>query len=152
VKRLRIYADTSVFGGCFDDEFQRISRQFFAEVASGRFIAVISTVTTRELLFAPEEVRKVLTDLPADQVEEIVIDEEVLSLRDAYLAAGVVGPASEADAEHIAAATVAEADLLVSWNFKHIVHFDKIRGFNGVNRLQGYRELEIYSPREVVEL
>jgi hypothetical protein len=73
-------------------------------------------------------------------------------LRDAYLAAGVVGPASAADAEHIAAATVAEVDIVVSWNFKHIVHFDKIRGFNGVNSLRGYRPLEIYSPVEVVDL
>jgi hypothetical protein len=68
------------------------------------------------------------------------------------LAAGVLGAASEADAEHIAAATVAEVDIVVSWNFRHIVHFEKIRGFNGVNTLKGYRALEIYSPAEVVEL
>lgn len=152
VKRLRVYPDTSVFGGCFDREFSEASHQFFREVRAGRFSVVISDVTTRELLQAPETVRRVLVELPVDLVEAVTVDDEVVSLRDAYLSAGVVGPASEADAEHIAAATVAEVDLLVSWNFKHIVHFDKIRGFNGVNSLRGYRSLDIYSPLQVVEL
>ncbi len=151
MKGLRVYADTSVFGGCFDAEFQKASRQFFREVQAGRFVVVISDVTTRELLEAPEEVRLVLAELPEEQVEEIAVDDEVIDLRNDYLAAGVVGPASEADAEHIAVATIAEVDLVVSWNFRHIVHFDKIRGFNGVNALKGYRTLEIYSPVEVVE-
>jgi hypothetical protein len=117
-----------VFGGCFDAEFEHVSRRFFLEAQAGRFVVVISDVTTRELQEAPEEVRQVLVQLPEGQVEEFMIDDEVTALRDAYLAAGVVGVASEADAEHIAAATVAEVDIVVSWNFKHIVHFDKIRG------------------------
>ena len=151
VKQLRIYADTSVFGGCFDAEFQVVSRQFFREVQNGRFVLVISDVTTRELQEAPEDVRQVLVQLPEKQIEEVLVDDEVMALRDAYVAAGVVGPASKADAEHIAVATVAKVDMVVSWNFRHIVHFDKIRGFNGINVLKGYRALEIYSPVEVVE-
>jgi hypothetical protein len=95
VKRLRIYADTSVFGGCFDAEFEVVSRQFFREAHAGRFVVVISDVTTRELLEAPEEVRQVLAQLPDGHVEEIMVDGEVTALRDAYLAAGVVGAASE---------------------------------------------------------
>jgi len=152
VKQLRIYADTSVFGGCFDSEFKLASTKFFDDVRRGRFAVVISDVTTRELTEAPEFVRQVLTGLPENQVEAITVDDEVMALRDAYLAAGVVGPASSADAAHIAAATVAEVDMVVSWNFKRIVHFDKIRGFNGINILKGYRPLQIYSPVEVVDL
>ena len=71
-------------------------------------------------------------------------------LRDRYLAAGVVGPASVDDAHHVALATIAHADLIVSWNFKHIVHFEKIRGFNAVNLREGYQTIEIHSPKEVV--
>ncbi len=152
MKRLRVYADTSVFGGCFDREYDVPSRRLFEECRGGRFTIVISDVTIRELQEAPERVRGVLAGLSPDEVEAIEVDGEIIALRDAYLAAGVVGPASAADAEHIAAATVAEVDLVVSWNFKHIVHFDKIRGFNGVNTLRGYRALEIYSPLQVVEL
>lgn len=151
MKKPRIYADTSVFGGCSDREFAHVSQQFFREVQQGRFVLVVSDVTTRELVEAPEQVRRVLADLPPESIETIEVDDEAAALRDAYIAAGVLGPASGADAEHIAAATIAEVDLVVSWNFKHIVHFDKIRGFNGVNSLQGYRALEIYSPLQVVE-
>ena len=71
-------------------------------------------------------------------------------LRDAYLAAGVVGPAAMNDAHHVALATVARADLIVSWNFRHIVHVEKIRRFNAVNLMEGYVTIDIRSPREVV--
>ena len=50
---------------------------------------------------------------------------------------------------HIAIAAVAEVDVVVSWNFRHIVRLDKIRLFNGVNLECGYKPLTIYSPREV---
>ena len=150
MKRLRIYADTSVFGGCFDVEFELESRAFFQEVAARRVMLVISEVTLRELTQAPPNVRTVLEGLSPDQVEFVPSSDEIRQLRGAYLEAGVLGPASIADAEHIAAATVAGVDLLISWNFKHIVHFDKIRGFEAVNLLQGYKPLRIYSPREVV--
>ena len=49
----------------------------------------------------------------------------------------------------MAAATVADADLILSWNFKHIVNYDRIRGFNGVNLKHGYRALSIISPMEL---
>ena len=78
--------------------------------------------------------------------------QEVARLHDAYIAAGVLGPASRDDAEHVASASVAGADLVVSWNFKHIVHFEKIAGFQAVNMLHGYNPIRIYSPREVVEI
>ena len=70
-------------------------------------------------------------------------------LAKSYIDANVLGQASEGDALHVAAATVAGADLILSWNFKHIVNFDKIRGFNSVNVSQGYRSLTILSPFEV---
>jgi len=151
VKRpIRVYADTSVFGGCFDDEFQSGSERFFEEVRQGRFVLVISDVTLDELELAPEEVRNVLAGVPNEQIEVVNTSPESTDLRDAYLQAGVVGPASSNDAAHIAVATVANVDLVVSWNFKHIVHFEKIGGYAGVNSLRGYRSPRIHSPREVI--
>jgi hypothetical protein len=141
VKRtLRVYADTSVLGGCFDDEFRAESVGFFEEVRAGRFVLV-----------APESVRRILADLPPAQMEVANSSEESNELKQAYLDAGVVGPASRNDAAHIALATIFGADLVVSWNFKHIVHFEKIAGYEGVNSLRGYRSPKIYSPREVVK-
>ena len=152
VKRtLRVYADTSVFGGCFDDEFRAESVRFFDEVRSGRFVVVVSDVTLDELSLAPESVRRILADLPPARVEFVTSSEESNELKQAYLDAGVVGPASRNDAAHIALATIFGADLVVSWNFKHIVHFEKIAGYEGVNSLRGYRSPKIYSPREVVQ-
>lgn len=151
VRKLRVYADTSVFGGCFDPEFEVESRKFFDEVRQGRFTVVISDLTLEELQPAPEEVRQVLAELPTEHVEQVELSEDAESLSQAYLDAGIVGTASSKDAAHIAAATVAEVDIVISWNFKHIVHFDKIAGYEGVNMLHGFRSPRIYSPREVVE-
>ena len=108
---IRVYADTSVFGGCFDAEFEQASRRFFDDVRRGRIQLVLSDTTALELTEAPERVRRVLADLPPGAVERVLLDEEIEKLRDAYLAHGVVGPAASRDAEHIAAATVAEAIL-----------------------------------------
>ena len=152
MRRLRVYVDTSVFGGRFDEEFQAASRAFFEAVAAGRFLLLIGEVRGRELAIAPERVRGVLAEIRAENLENVASSEEVARLRDAYSAAGVLGPASRDDAEHVASASVAGADLVVSWNFKHIVHFEKIAGFLAVNMLHGYNPIRIYSPREVVEI
>lgn len=146
-----MYADTSVFGGCLDDEFSEDSSKFFEELQSGKFILVISETTLFELKEAPAEIREVLAKLPAESVEIIEAPEEIAALRDAYIEEGVLSEVSIRDAAHVASASVADVDMIVSWNFKHIVHFEKIRGFHSVNLIKGYRMVEIYSPREVIE-
>lgn len=151
MKRLRVYADTSVFGGCFDEAFAAASTKFFDLVGDGRFRLVVSAVTAEELGAAPEHVRAVLDRAPREHLEYHEVTAEMERLRDAYLDAEVLGRSSEADALHVAAATALDVDMIVSWNFKHIVHYDKIRGSNAVNRLNGYKLVEIYSPLEVVE-
>lgn len=150
MKKIRIYADTSVFGGCFDDEFEIESRALFDDIRYGKFILVISSTTLREIGEAPLHVQEVLTSLPAERVELIEYSEEIAELRDRYVAAGVVGSSSLFDAEHIAAASVAGVDIVVSWNFKHIVHYEKISGYHAVNIVNGYKTVSIYSPKEVV--
>lgn len=76
---------------------------------------------------------------------------ECYGLRDAYLKAEVVGRASADDALHVAIAAVYRADIIVSWNFKHIVQRRRIHGFEAVNTLMDYRSPEIFSPREIIE-
>ncbi len=82
--------------------------------------------------------------------ETLQLTPEAKALAAAYLTAGVISQRYEADALHIALATLAKVDVLVSWNFKYIVNLRRIRGFNGVNLMRGYDTLEIRSPKEVV--
>ncbi|MBI4569101.1 MAG: PIN domain-containing protein [Planctomycetes bacterium] len=142
--------DTSVFGGCFDEEFSRESRTLFEEIAAGKFSLVVSEATLFELQGAPNQVRAILDGMNEEDLEIVETTPEIEALRDAYLSAGVLGPASRQDAAHVAAASVADVDIIVSWNFRHIVHYEKIRAFHAVNLIHGYRSIPIHSPREVV--
>ena len=128
--RIRVYVDTSVFGGVLDDEFAEPSKRFFDGVCRGRFVLIVSEETVRELLDAPPAVRTFWENLPDTAFERVPITKEVKELADAYLQAGVLEHTSASDALHVAAASIAAADLILSWNFKHIVNFNRIRGFN----------------------
>jgi hypothetical protein len=149
MKAQRVYIDTSVLGGCFDPEFARWSNALIDDFRTGRLKPVISEITTAEITDAPAEVQELSADLLALKPEIIVITSEALALADAYQEHGILTPKFYADGLHIAVATIAEVDLLVSWNFRHIVRFDKIRLFTAVNLERGYKPLAIYSPREV---
>jgi len=148
--RQRIYIDTSVIGGCLDDEFSTWSKLLFDEFRSGVKIAVVSDLTLQELDDAPEEVREILSELPSHAVEYVFLSAEAIALADAYIAQGVVTEKHLIDTQHIAIATIERVDVLVSWNFKQIVNLDRIRKFNAVNLMQGYQILEIRSPLEVL--
>ncbi len=119
-------------------------------VADGDAILLASDLMLRELDGAPPEVQAILAALPLTVLERVPLNDEAERLQDLYLAASVVGPASANDAMHVALAVVSRADMIVSWNFKHIVHYDKMRGFNAVNVREGYGQLMILSPLEVV--
>lgn len=150
MKPLRIYCDTSVIGGCFDVGFERDSLRLMAAARKGRMVLLLSDVVLTELADAPAQVQQVLQSLPSTSVEKVEITGEVFALRDAYLTAKIVGPRWADDAAHVAAATIARADAIVSWNFQHIVRLDKMKAYNQVNRLQGYGILTIITPKEVL--
>ena len=149
MKRLRVYVDTSVIGGCLDDEFAEDSNRLMDAVRQGRLTLLVSAVVSDELADAPPEVPRVLADLPSGAVVEVPLTAEVVALREAYLRARVLDARWGNDALHVAAATVHRADAIVSWNFKHIVRLDKMKAYNRVNLLQGYGSLTIVTPREV---
>lgn len=150
MRQRRVYVDNSVFGGVFDEEFHGASARFFELVEQGEYRVLISAITLGEIADAPEPVRRLLEGLVPDHVEAIAIESEAQALAEAYLDAGVVGASHRADATQVAAATVAKADLILSWNFRHIVNFDRIHRYNAVNLMNGYALVEIRSPPEVV--
>lgn len=145
----RAFVDNSVFGGVFDEEFAEDSKRFFDQVRSGRFKVLISEILLREILGAPAHVQEFLSSLPKERLEEFPTPPEAVTLTEAYLQMGIVSPNWRDDAAQIALATIAKADVLLSWNFRHIVNFDKIRLFNSVNLAQGYGLLDIRCPKEI---
>lgn len=147
---MRVYFDTSVFGGCFDEEFAEWSLALIALVRSGKYRAVISEVTEMELRYAPDSVKDLVRTLPTKQLEVHRLTDEATILANAYIKEKVVTKKSLADTQHIAVASIARVDILVSWNFKHIVNFDRIRLYNAVNLKLGFPMLEIRSPRDLV--
>lgn len=149
MRKIRVYLDTSVFGGTQDEEFAEPSRRFFDRVRQGEFVMLLSPETLRELASAPQEVLSASRGFAPECMEEVPTNDEVRNLAAEYVRTGVLGESSRTDAVHVAAATVAGADLILSWNFRHIVNFNRIRGFNGVNVALGYRTMTILSPIEV---
>lgn len=146
----QVYVDTSVFGGIFDNEFQNASREFFKQVREGQFELIISAVVEQEIQVAPSQILKFFENMLvfADVVE---ITDKALKLRQAYLDAKIVSEKYSNDALHVALATVSKCDFIVSWNFKHIVHAEKIPLYNAVNILHGFNQIAIYSPLEVIK-
>lgn len=148
-RKITVYADTSVYGGVFDDEFAEPSAAFFNLVRSGAFTLCISEIVHQELADAPTDVKTLFQEmLPYCRLLEI--EPAALALQEAYLAENILTKKWYDDALHVALATVTECDVIVSWNFQHIVNFRKIPLFNAVNVLKGYRQIAIYSPLEVI--
>jgi len=149
MKKLRIYIDTSVIGGYYDDEFNNDTMLLFEEILRGEYKLVISDLTERELINAPDKVKTLLKDLKID-FEVITVTQEAISLATEYINEKVVGQTSLDDCIHIATATINNLDLLISWNFKHIVNVLRIRGYNSINLRNGYSTLEIRSPKDLI--
>jgi len=149
VKTPILYLDTSVIGGYFDDEFKEATRELWRQLEAGKYRFVTSTITADELAEAPIQVR----DLWADTfTPEMILDvtEDMDQLTAAYMAQKVVPAKYEDDALHVAIAVVVGIQVIVSWNFKHLVNFQREAGFNGVNLLQGYPSVRILSPLELI--
>ncbi len=104
-----------------------------------------------ELLNAPLQVKEHLLQFSADKFERVELTEEAVLLADKYIEEKVVGKTSLEDCRHIALATVNKVDVLASWNFKHIVNLDRIKGYNSVNLRLGYSIIEIRSPKDLVK-
>jgi len=146
----RIYIDTSVVGGFYDEEFKDATRMLFERLENGEIIFVISDLLELELSRAPERVRNLLYNYSSDKFERVVLTEKVIKLADIYIEEEVVGKTSLEDCRHIALATINKVDVLASWNFKHIVNLERIKGYNSINYRLGYQMLEIRSPQNLI--
>jgi predicted nucleic acid-binding protein len=149
MKKLKIYLDTSVIGGSFDEEFKDHSIRLLENLKNDKIIGVVSEITIRELESAPDFVKNDFESYE-EKLEIVSITDEIKELAENYIKDKIVTENYYEDALHIACATVYQVDLLVSWNFKHIVNFNRIIQFNAVNLKNGYKTLQIFSPMEVL--
>lgn len=139
---MRLYLDTSVLGALTDHEDPRrlaLTRQLLRSVAEGIHDGVISNIVQEELEGEIQDI----------EFELVVEDEECRTLFSEYLVMRIVPARSRNDLRHIAAATVAGVDALVSWNFRHLVNLKTRRAVHAVNVRSGHPLLEIVSPEEV---
>jgi hypothetical protein len=150
VKPLRVYLDTSVFGGYYDKEFAKMTRPFFEMIFSGRITPLLSDTLVAEIADAPPKVRALL-----DQVlslgERLAPTPGVIRLQEAYIQHSAIPGKYMDDALHVALATVARAEVLASWNFRHMLRPEQTRRFNAVNLVEGYGLLVIESPYTVTK-
>lgn len=146
----RIYIDTSVIGGYFDEEFKDATRELFKRFENNEITFVVSDLLDLELIGAPKNVRELPYKFSVDKFERVELTDEAVVLADTYIAEKVVGKTSLEDCRHIAIATINKVDVLASWNFKHIVNLDRIKGYNSVNYRLGYPMIEIRSPKDLI--
>ncbi len=146
----RIYIDTSIVGGYFDQEFKEATIKLFDRLDNFEIVFVVSDLLDLELINAPQKVREHLLKYSSEKFERVELTEEAIKLADTYIHEKVVGKTSVEDCRHIALATIHKVDVLASWNFKHIVNLERIKGYNSVNLRLGYSMIEIRSPKDLV--
>ena len=149
---MRLYIDTSVFGGCFEPEFELWSNKLIEKILSGEYVALVSDITLAELSKAPKYVRDLADNVISKNAEFVLANSDAQELANKYLKEKIVTEKFRSDALHIAAATVHKIDVLTSWNFKHIVNLNRIRLYNSVNLKYNYSLIEIRSPRDIVQI
>jgi len=146
----KIYVDTSVVGGCFDAEFHIASNALIEEFKTGKLQLIRSDVVFLELAPARKEIRRHLKIVPDTNVIEVLVTPQAVSLALRYIRYGTLLGNSYHDALHIALATLNNADVIASWNFKHMVNIDKIKMYNIINEYYGHPHIEIMSPTNIL--
>ena len=150
LKIYKAYIDTNVIGGCFDKEFSILSNKLIDSFYKNKISLYISNLTEVEILNAPIKIKKFFFEILNNGIQVLNENNESLSLANLYISEKILSKNYLDDARHIAIATVSDLDLILSWNFKHIVNYNRIKQFNSINIREGYKEIDIFSPREVI--
>lgn len=155
MKKLRLYLETSIISAVIDErepEKKELTLRLLDEIKKEEYELFISELVTVEIDKSSQQTALKLRDiLKKLQPEELTITDEIKVLADKYIAEKIIPLKYVNDALHIAAASVNELDVIISWNFEHIVKLKTKREVMGINVFMGYKEIDIYSPLEVVK-
>lgn len=154
MKIMKVYLDTSVISYLDqkdDPERMKETQDVWEFFKKGRYEVYISDVVVYEINKCRMEKREILLDY-LDQIEYNIIetDENTVSLAEKFIDFGVLKRKSYDDCRHIAAAVLAGCDIIISWNFKHIVNVKTIQGVKAVTTYEGYKDLMIYAPSVIL--
>ena len=155
-KPLKVYLDTSIFN--FAVSTQDVPREkkatlrLLQKIKQGDFLPHVSEITIKEILEAQEKKRHELLKVMEEiGPEELLVNEEISVLANRYIKAKVIPANERNDALHIAVATIHNLDVIVSWNFEHMVKLKTRREVPAINALMQYKGIEICSPLEMIE-
>ena len=154
-KPLKVYLDTSIFNFAISTQnvpFEKeATLKLFEEIRAGQFVPYISRVTLDEILRTTDETRRngLIKIIKEMSPEELLVTEEVVLLANRYIESGILPATERNDALHIAVATIHNLDLVISWNFEHMVKLKTRQAVPLTNILMGYKDIEICSPLEV---
>ena len=144
MRKLRVYVDSSVIGGAFNTRIAEATKPFWDAFFRGEIVIIASDILADELRNAPQRARDFFDSLSPAQIERVVSTKESEKLAAQYVAENVVTESSLDDCAHIALATLANADVIVSWNLKHMVK--RSEEYKKVNAKLGYPQINIQTP------
>ncbi|UPK67202.1 hypothetical protein [Chitinophaga filiformis] len=151
---LKVYVDTSVIGGCFDQKFRKDSLRLFEDFKAGRKMMVYSDVVYKEIEQGRDGKNHLLRkfhEVPEEYKLGYKQNEEVKLLAEKYLQKNILTGKSSKDAVHVATGTIFEVDVIASWNFRHIVYKRKIKLYNETNIEFGYKPILIKTPEYILK-
>jgi len=150
---LKVYVDTSVIGGCFDPKFRKDSLRLFEDFKAGRKQMIYSDLVYKEIeqgQYTPNHLLRKFHEVPEDYRVKYKQNEEVELLAEKYLQRNILTEKSYKDAIHVAFGTIFKADVIASWNFRHIVNKRKIKLYNETNIEFGYQPIVIKTPEYIL--
>jgi len=155
MRKIRLYLDTSVISHLHAADAPQnmaATQKLWREIMQGKYAIYISELVLKEIMNCEEQKQRIMLSYLSDiTLYEIELTEEIINLAKKYVDAGIIPAKYTDDALHIAAATVHDCNVVVSWNFKHMVKLKTIIGVNGINKGGGYTEIEILPPNSITE-
>lgn len=155
MQKLKVYLDTSVISYLYQEDAQEKMQdtlQLWERFKEQQYEVYISDIVINEISDCTEEKLNILMDY-MDQIEYhlIATDEDTVGLAEKFIDFGILKQKSFDDCQHIASAILAGCDIIISWNFKHIVNIKTIRGVKVITTLEGYKDLLIFPPSALLE-
>ena len=156
MKKLRIYLDTSIIGYLYQDtqpEKMAETQKLWEQIKNGAYEVFVSVLLLAELRNnSNEEIRNILLKFLAEiNYEMVIVTSEIEKLARLIITQGILTKKSYEDCLHIATALVCDCNLLISWNFKHLVNIRTINGVRAISNLEGYRPIDIVTPTFLIQ-